>query len=206
VKAFLPVLLIVICASLIFFIMPSRVDGRIGLGITALLTLVALQLTASSSLPEVGYLMLIDKIYLASYAFIIAALGRVVATSWSGEDGRSVEEVARHDHMWAGILLSRYAGAIARSARGTFKTLWASDNGRNPGREPTHAAALLGRVYVRQRGWSTSNPAIARYAGRLAGTNAGGRGAGTSAARFRILPLAQLPSDMVGLQRGLASA
>jgi hypothetical protein len=123
VKAFLPVLLIVICASLIFFIMPSRVDGRIGLGITALLTLVALQLTASSALPEVGYLMLIDKIYLASYAFIIAALGRVVATSWSGEDGRSVEDVARHDHMWAGILLAGYALAIALSAAWTFKML-----------------------------------------------------------------------------------
>jgi hypothetical protein len=123
VKAFLPVLLIVICASLIFFIMPSRVDGRIGLGITALLTLVALQLTASSSLPEVGYLMLIDKIYLASYAFIIATLGRVVATSWSGEDGRSVEAVARDDKMWAGILLATYAAAIALSAAWTFKVL-----------------------------------------------------------------------------------
>lgn len=34
---------------------------------------------------------------------------------------------------------------------------------------------------------------FAQYAGRMAGTNAGGRGAGTSAARFRILPLTQLP-------------
>jgi hypothetical protein len=123
VKAFLPVLLIVICASLIFFIMPSRVDGRIGLGITALLTLVALQLTASASLPDVGYLMLIDKIYLASYAFIIAALGRVVATSWSGEDGRAVEDVARGDRRWAVILLVAYALAIALSTAWTFKML-----------------------------------------------------------------------------------
>jgi hypothetical protein len=123
VKAFLPVLLIVICASLIFFIMPSRVDGRIGLGITALLTLVALQLTASSSLPEVGYLMLIDKIYLASYAFIIAALARVVATSWSGEDGRPVEDVARDDRKWAMILLTAYFLAIAFASAWTFGML-----------------------------------------------------------------------------------
>lgn len=123
VKAFLPVLLIVICASLIFFIMPSRVDGRIGLGITALLTLVALQLTGSSSLPEVGYLMLIDKIYLASYAFIIAALARVVVTSWTGEDGREVREVAREDRKWAAILFAAYAVAIALSAAWTFQLL-----------------------------------------------------------------------------------
>lgn len=123
VKAFLPVLLIVACASLIFFIMPSRVDGRVGLGITALLTLVALQLTASSTLPEVGYLMLIDKIYLASYAFIIAALARVVATSWCGEDGRAIEEVARHDKIWAGLFLMAYATAIGLSAVWTFQML-----------------------------------------------------------------------------------
>ena len=45
---------------------------------------------------------------------------------------------------------------------------------------------------MRQRRWSTSNPAVVQNAGRMAGTNAGGRGAGTSAARFRSLPLAQL--------------
>jgi hypothetical protein len=123
VKAFLPVMLIVSCALLIFFIMPSRVDGRIGLGITALLTLVALQLTASSTLPEVGYLMLIDKIYLASYAFIIAALARVVATSWCGEDGRAVADVARHDKIWAALLLVAYALAIGLSALWTFRML-----------------------------------------------------------------------------------
>ncbi|MBA2127361.1 hypothetical protein DLM45_14175 [Hyphomicrobium methylovorum] len=123
VKAFLPVFLIIVCSTLIFFIMPSRVDGRIGLGITALLTLVALQLTATSTLPEVGYLMLIDKIYLASYAFIIAALWRVVATSWSGEDGQSVQAVARRDHWWAAILLLAYIAALALSAAWTFRLL-----------------------------------------------------------------------------------
>jgi hypothetical protein len=46
---------------------------------------------------------------------------------------------------------------------------------------------------VRQRGRSTSYPAVVQNAGRVAGTNAGGRGAGTSAARFRILPLTRLP-------------
>lgn len=61
------------------------------------------------------------------------------------------------------------------------------------GREPTRTAALLGRVYVRQRGRSTSFPAVAQNAGQVAGTNAGGRGAGTSAARFRMLPLTRLP-------------
>lgn len=120
VKAFLPILLIIVCASLIFFIVPTRVDGRIGLGITALLTLVALQLTASTTLPEVGYLMLIDKIYLASYGFIIAALARVVATSWSGEPGGDIHRVAATDKRWAAFLLSLYLAIVAGCAYWTF--------------------------------------------------------------------------------------
>jgi hypothetical protein len=43
VKTFVPIVLIVICAALVFFVRPHYVEGRIGLGITALLTLVALQ-------------------------------------------------------------------------------------------------------------------------------------------------------------------
>jgi hypothetical protein len=70
-------------------------------------------------------------------------------------------------------------------------------------REPTRTAALLGRVYVRQRGRSTSYPALA-LAERMAGTNAGGRGAGTSAARFRMLPLARHPRIRRGSGTALA--
>ena len=68
---------------------PRYVEGRIGLGITALLTLVALQLTSGASLPDVDYLMMIDKIYLLAYLFIILALARVVMTSWRGADAES---------------------------------------------------------------------------------------------------------------------
>ena len=75
VKTFVPIGLIVICAALVLFVRPHYVEGRIGLGITALLTLVALQLTSSATLPDVDYLMMLDKIYLLAYVFIIASLG-----------------------------------------------------------------------------------------------------------------------------------
>ena len=70
-----------ICAALVLFVRPHYVEGRIGLGITALLTPVALQLTSSATLPDVDYLMMLDKIYLLAYVFIIAALARVVLMS-----------------------------------------------------------------------------------------------------------------------------
>jgi hypothetical protein len=83
IKIILPIFLVAACAALVFFIHPSFVEGRIGMGITALLTLVALQLTTNSQLPEVDYLMMIDMLYFAAYVFVIASLAQVVITSWA---------------------------------------------------------------------------------------------------------------------------
>ena len=86
VKLLLPIIIVLISAALMFIVRPDYVEGRIGIGITALLTLVALQLTTNSALPEVNYLLMIDKIYIASYAFIVASLGLVARTSWLADD------------------------------------------------------------------------------------------------------------------------
>ena len=113
IKTFVPILLIIACAALVYFIRPVYIDGRIGLGITALLTLVALQLTASASLPEVDYLMMIDKVYLASYGFILAALVRVVSTSWVGGAATASEaRVAAADRRWAVAMIALYVLAV----------------------------------------------------------------------------------------------
>ena len=84
-KTLVPVLLIMVSALLALLIHPDQVEGRIGLGITALLTLVALQFTAASDLPEVSYLMLTDKVFLASYVFILSILAVVVRGSWTAD-------------------------------------------------------------------------------------------------------------------------
>jgi len=110
IKTFVPIGLIVVCAALVFFVRPRYVEGRIGLGITALLTLVALQLTSSASLPDVDYLMMIDKIYLLAYLFIILALARVVMTSWRG-DAEAEASISRSDRIWVGVLLAAYVAA-----------------------------------------------------------------------------------------------
>ncbi len=110
-KTFVPIALIVVCAALVFFVRPRYVEGRIGLGITALLTLVALQLTSSASLPDVDYLMMLDKIYLLAYLFIIIALVRVVATSWGSGDVEAELSTSRADRIWVAALLATYVVA-----------------------------------------------------------------------------------------------
>jgi len=115
IKTFVPILLIVLCATLVFFVNPHFVEGRIGLAITALLTLVAIQFTAAASLPDADYFTMLDKIYMLSYVFIIAALLRVVITSWQGREASTAEDTAisHGDHRWGLVLLVIYAIAAA---------------------------------------------------------------------------------------------
>lgn len=108
IKTFVPIGLIVVCAALVFFVRPHYVEGRLGLGITALLTLVALQLTSGASLPEVDYLMMLDKIYLLAYLFIITSLAHVVATSWRSADPKAEASISRGDRIWVAVLLGSY--------------------------------------------------------------------------------------------------
>ena len=108
IKTFVPIALIVACAALVFFVRPHYVEGRMGLGITALLTLVALQLTSGASLPEVDYLMMLDKIYLLAYFFIIISLAHVVATSWRSADPKAEASISRGDRIWVSVLLGSY--------------------------------------------------------------------------------------------------
>lgn len=58
-------------------------DSRIGTAITALLTLVALQLTVNDTLPAVEYLMMIDVIYACSYLFVLFTMGAAVCSAWN---------------------------------------------------------------------------------------------------------------------------
>ena len=74
----LPVLCVVFGASLMLRLKSSYVDARLGIGITSLLTVVAIQLAANETMPSVDYLVLMDKIHLAAYVYVLAGLGIVL--------------------------------------------------------------------------------------------------------------------------------
>jgi len=119
IKTFVPIILIVACALFVYFVRPIYVEGRIGLGITALLTLVAIQLTATSSLPDVDYLLMLDQVFLLAYLFIIVALARVVATSWQGEGEGEEQAIKTNDRRWA-------LGTLALYLVASIAVLWTS--------------------------------------------------------------------------------
>jgi hypothetical protein len=80
-KLLLPVLCVVLGASLMLLLKTTYVDARLGIGITSLLTVVAIQLAANETMPSVDYLVLIDKIHLAAYVYVLAGLAIVLRTA-----------------------------------------------------------------------------------------------------------------------------
>ncbi len=71
-KTVIPIALILLITFGAFFCQPIDIDARLCLTITALISAVALQITAATELPPTGSLLLLDKIYILSYATILA--------------------------------------------------------------------------------------------------------------------------------------
>lgn len=77
-KLMLPLLIVIIASLGALFIHPAMLDARISLPIGGLLALVFLQQSYSSALPDVGYMVLMDKIYLLAYALIAGIMLRAI--------------------------------------------------------------------------------------------------------------------------------
>jgi hypothetical protein len=111
-KLLLPMLLVALTALLSLSVHPRYVEARVGIGITALLTLVALQLTSNSSLPEVNYLLLLDKLYILSYAFVVVTLAMIVRHSWIDMEG-DIGAARRIDRRSIAVLTCAYFAIAA---------------------------------------------------------------------------------------------
>jgi hypothetical protein len=119
-KLLLPVLCVAFGASLMLRLKVTFLDARLGVGITSLLTVVAIQMAANETMPNVDYLVLLDEIHLAAYAYVLAGLGVVLRTHRQVERGdvESAERLQRWAY-WATSLLflggvgARIAMAVA---------------------------------------------------------------------------------------------
>lgn len=81
VKIIVPIIILILITSLIY-VLPARLEeARAGVAITAMLTMVAMHWTTDSSLPAVGYLTLIDLIYILSMLYILVTMAYAVIGS-----------------------------------------------------------------------------------------------------------------------------
>lgn len=111
-KIVLPIFIVILITSLIY-LLPARLEeARAGIGITAMLTIVALQWTTDSSLPSVDYLMMLDLVYVLSLFYIFIAMGYTVLASRRNRHEVS-EAVSKSLDRRAGIIsLAVYVAAI----------------------------------------------------------------------------------------------
>ncbi len=77
-KMMLPLLVVMLVSIGALFLHPSYIDTRSALPIGGLLTAVFLQQTYSDALPDTGYMVLLDKIYLLCYGIIALVLAQIV--------------------------------------------------------------------------------------------------------------------------------
>jgi hypothetical protein len=68
-KAFVPLLMMTLIPSVVFWIDVSQFDWLLKIPMTMLLSMVALEFTIARDLPRIGYITLLDAIFLASFAF-----------------------------------------------------------------------------------------------------------------------------------------
>ncbi len=103
-KLMLPLMVVIFASLGALFIHPVYIDARTSLPIGGLLSCVFLQQAYSSALPDVGYMVLMDKIYLLSYLLIAAVMLRVILAgnvlAFAGE-GHSGGDLLRRDKVLA---------------------------------------------------------------------------------------------------------
>jgi uncharacterized membrane protein YecN with MAPEG domain len=98
-KMLLPVICVGLGASLMLLLKTTYIDARLGIGITSLLTVVAIQLAANETMPSPDYLVLMDKIHLTAYVYVLTCLGVVLYTARLVERG-GVETAQSFQRRW----------------------------------------------------------------------------------------------------------
>jgi hypothetical protein len=111
-KIVLPLLVILGMAYLVFWLPPKEIQSATGLAITALLSCIAFDVTVAQNLPSVGYLVVSDKFFMATYFLLFANLCQSVITYHLFEHGKG-EFADKWDEVCRWLFPVFYAIAFA---------------------------------------------------------------------------------------------
>jgi hypothetical protein len=114
-KLLMPLFMVLLAGFAALFLSPQNIDSRTALPAGALLTAIFLQKSYSDSLPDVGYLILMDKIYLVAYALIVVTLVRVITVfrSTNKASEAAIGKLAAADARFMVILTAIFTAATA---------------------------------------------------------------------------------------------
>jgi hypothetical protein len=86
-KILIPLMIILFLVYFVFFLPAERIDISAALTVTSLLSAIAFQMAISATLPNIGYLIYVDKLFLLCYCLIVLAMGESVVTFYMDRSG-----------------------------------------------------------------------------------------------------------------------
>lgn len=114
-KMLLPLFIVMLVSIGSMLLHPSHIDTRSSLPIGGLLTAVFLQQSYSNALPDTGYMVLMDKIYLLAYLLISLVLLQVIRSgNWlmRGENRLPEVRLIRKERWLAAMYLGVFVVAV----------------------------------------------------------------------------------------------
>lgn len=98
-QVFVPLFILILIASTVFFLPASDLSDRISVITTSLLTAVALSYTVRADLPKISYLTTIDRLFVTTYVFFGAKIaGMLIIRHWvdrAPERAEKIDQVSR---------------------------------------------------------------------------------------------------------------
>jgi hypothetical protein len=97
-KLLLPLIIVVLAALAALLVPPDSLDARLAMPLGSLLSAIFLQKSYSDTLPDLGYLVFMDKIYLLAYPLVLLVLVRAILGYLQFErQGQAALAVVRRD-------------------------------------------------------------------------------------------------------------
>lgn len=86
-KLIIPLAIILFLVYFVFFIPADKIDIAAGLTVTSLLSAIAFQLSVNSDLPEIGYIIYVDKVFYSCYFLISISMAESLYTFYLDKTG-----------------------------------------------------------------------------------------------------------------------
>jgi hypothetical protein len=115
-RYFFPLLLVVALSYSLFYVQPDDLASSSGIGITAVLAIIAFQVAQADALPHVAYLTLADKVYAICYLFTAIALALAIHGAYlvrHGKQKRADDLQVRYRVLFPVFFVVAFAGATA---------------------------------------------------------------------------------------------
>ena len=101
-KLIIPLIIILILVYFVFFLPAEKLDIAAGLTVTSLLSAIAFQTAMSTDIPEIGYIIYIDKVFYTCYFLIALSMAQSLITyylDFSGEE-KKVKLASQIDYIF----------------------------------------------------------------------------------------------------------